>query len=85
MTGLNWGNQPIGNGYYWFKKMGNKSKIVEVFDFSLGFVEYGARVAYHGTDFVNDLVDLIGIEYEWIGPVYLDYKAVIKKIGEEHP
>lgn len=41
---------PTEDGFYWLRSQGNRDTIVKVYDIANGLEEYGAMVAFMGSD-----------------------------------
>lgn len=61
---------PKKDGLYWCKMDEKEPTIVQIYNCERGFVEYGAMVAFIGTDWDKSLCDLVNeFECTWCGPL----------------
>lgn len=64
---MEWSKEyPKSNGYYWFKGEDGQPTVVSVWDINDGLREFGAMVAFVGTDFDKFLIETKGL---WAGPL----------------
>jgi len=61
---------PKENGYYWLRRKEHPDMIVKIWDIEEGIVEYGASVAWSGSDWDSSLCDVCQDETcLWSGPL----------------
>jgi len=61
---------PKIDGFYWLRRKGGKDTPVKVYDCDAGLVEYGAMVAWIGSDRDQSLCEVAKKnECQWFGPI----------------
>ena len=68
---MNWTKRvPAVDGYYWLRRAGEHDTIVKVRDVGAGLVEFGAMVAWTGSDWDTSLCEVLKKwQCSWAGPL----------------
>ena len=66
---------PKENGFYWLRRKGKKDTIVSIWDSHEGLKEFGAMVAWLGSDWDQSLCEIIKeFDCQWFGPLSSPFK-----------